>query len=317
MKKITLLAAVLMSVSAVAQIDIAGTSFEEEPIVAGVNDAQYMDTGDPNVAHDLVNNPLQTPVDQSGGSELGIDATYTPYDTPGSGLTDGDFVGVTNFVGTVTAFTDGDQGYQFQDSDGNMIVTFDEVDMTNGIGNAVSIDYFLQETGWEYSDGTNSSGNDVIRIYVRDLTNATEIDILNTFGSDIDDLAIEDSWITGTATIPDEVNAQLVIEFRSNSGSEAMFIDNIRFTSDTVLSTDDQTIQGFSMYPNPANGDVVNLVSATNQSKDVIVYDVLGQRVIQTTVTNGRLNIGGLTSGVYLVQVTENAKTITKKLVVR
>lgn len=320
MKKITLLAAFFISGATIAQTleVVAGTSFEEEPIVEGVNDLQYVDTGDANVAHDLINNPLQTPVDQSGGTELGVDATYTPYDTPSDGLTDGDFVGVTNFTGTVGAFTDGVQGYQIQDSDGNMIVTFETVDLSDYINNSVSIDYFLQETGWEYSDGANNSGSDVIRIYVNDLTNATEIDILDTNAAgDIDDQGIEDMWITGTTDLPNNIDAQLVIEFRSNSSSEAMFIDNIIFQGEESLGAQDLTIEGFSMYPNPATSDVVNLVSASNLSKNVVVYDVLGQAVISTVVTNGRLNIGSLNSGIYLVQVTENNRTITKKLVVR
>ncbi|WP_374958919.1 T9SS type A sorting domain-containing protein, partial [Gilvibacter sp.] len=61
----------------------------------------------------------------------------------------------------------------------------------------------------------------------------------------------------------------------------------------------------------------LNIVSATNQTKDVVVYDVLGQKVLQSQVTNSRLNIGALSSGIYLVQVTENGATSTKKLVVR
>ncbi|NQX76828.1 T9SS type A sorting domain-containing protein [Gilvibacter sp.] len=318
MKKITLIATLMLAGMMQAQtVVISSTSFEEEVIEAGVNDGQYTDTGDATVAHDLINNAGETPVDQSGGTEMAVDARYEPYDEPGSGLTDGDFVGVTNFTGTVGAFTDGVQGYQFQDSDGNMIVEFEEIDLTDFENVTVSLDYWIQETGYEYSDGSNSSGNDVIRIFVRDITGSSEIDILNTFGSDINDLGIEGAWINGSASVPAGSTIQLVIEFRSNSGSEALFIDNVLVEGEEVLGVDTQDNNGFSMYPNPANGDVLNIVSATNQTKDVVVYDVLGQRVLQSQVTNSRLNIGALSSGIYLVQVTENGFTSTKKLVVR
>ena len=84
--------------AAQAQFEVAITSFEEVTIETGVNDGQYIDTGDPTVAHDLINNDGQTPVNAAGTGPfpLGYSASYVPYDTPGDGLTDGDFVGITN-----------------------------------------------------------------------------------------------------------------------------------------------------------------------------------------------------------------------------
>lgn len=319
MKKITLIAALFIGAVAFSQgvVTVAGTSFEDEVITAGVNDAQYMDTGDANVAHDLINNALQTPVDQFGGPELEANARYEPYDTPSSGLTDGDFVGVTAFTGTVGAFTDGDQGYQFQDADGNMIVDFEVIDLTGHINNNVSLDYFIQETGYEGDGTANDSGNDRIRIYVKDLTNGTEIDILNTTGSDINDLGIEGVWINGSIALPSNISMQLVAELRSNSGSEALFLDNIVIEGEEDLGVDDNTIANFTMFPNPTSQDIISIVTNTNQTKNVVVFDILGKQVINTVVTNSQLNIATLKSGVYLVQITEDGITATKKLIVR
>ena len=121
MKKITILAAFLVSVASFAQI--SGTSFEE-PAVFSI---EYTDTDDANVAHDLINNPDEPIVNYtSTGGELGFNARYEPYDTPGDGLTDGDFVGVTDFTPTNNdPYPDGDQGYQISDSDGNFILEFE------------------------------------------------------------------------------------------------------------------------------------------------------------------------------------------------
>lgn len=319
MKKITFIAALLISVASFAQIvTVAGTSFEEEPIVTDVNDGQYMDTGDASVAHDLVNNPLQTPVDQSGGVELSIDARYVPYDTPGEGLTDGDFVGVTTFTPTGSdPYPDGVQGYQFSDADGNMIAEFGVVDLSNYVTNSVSLDYFIAETGWE-GDGTeNNSGNDRIRIFVRDLSNAVDIDILNTEGSDINDLGIEGAWTTASVNIPDGISAQLVIEFRCNAGSEALFIDNVKIEGEEVLGVNDQDANQFSIFPNPATKGFVNITSQLEGDKSIAVFDVLGKQVINTTISNDRLNISDLSSGFYIVKVSQENSTSTKKLVVK
>ncbi|WP_203296622.1 choice-of-anchor I family protein [Luteirhabdus pelagi] len=226
MKKITLLACLLGMGTAFSQVEtVAGTSFED-PTTGG----QYTDTGDANVAHDLINNTDEAPVDfVQVADEIGFDARYEPYDTPSDGLTDGDFVGVTDFTGDVGAYTDGLQGYQMSDTDGNMIVEFDAVDFDGFVNNQIRLDYYVNETGYEGDGTTNDSGNDRIRIYIKDLTNATEIDILNTEGSDINDLGIEGAWQSTTTAIPDNIDAQLVVELRSNSGSEAIYLDNIIF----------------------------------------------------------------------------------------
>ncbi len=233
MKQITVLAAMFIAAVTTAQTTVKSTSFEEP--LAG---AQYVDTGDANVAHDLLNNAGESMVDfTTVGNEIGFDATYTPYDTPDVGLTDGDFVGASTFTGDVTAYTDGLQGYQLSDIDGNMILTFDPVDFTGFENNTVSIDYFVNGTGYE-GDGTlNESGSDRMRIYVRDLTNNTEIDILNTEGSDINDLMIEDTWITGTASVPNDAMVQVVVEVRTNSGSETLYLDKLLFQGNMAAPT--------------------------------------------------------------------------------
>ncbi|MEL6813030.1 MAG: T9SS type A sorting domain-containing protein [Bacteroidota bacterium] len=312
MKKITLLVACLVGLNAMAQI--AGTSFEE-PGIFGV---QYVDTGDPAVAHDLVDNADEPFINwTSTGAEMGFDARYEPYDTPDVGLTDGDFVGVTDFTpGSGIPYTDGDQGYQISDADGNFILEFDEVDLTGVATPSMSIDYFLSETGYEGDGTVNESGSDRLRIYVKDLTNSTEIDILDTTGNDINDLGIEGAWITGSVNLVADSTVQLVIEVRCNAGSEAFFFDNLVFSGDP-LSVDDVTGAQFAMYPNPTT-DFITISSALQGEKAVAIFDVLGKEVINTIVADGaQLNIAELTSGIYIVQITEGNAVATKKLVVR
>lgn len=208
--------------SATGSSVIAGTSFEE-----GTVGAQYVDTGDATMDHDLVNNDGQSWVDFTGTTtEIGVDAIYinTRDDV---GLTDGDFVGFTDFAGTVGEFTDGTQGYQMSDTDGLMRIYVDTVDVRNFTNVAVNIDLFVQSTGWEDSDH--------IRIWVVsvDGNTSTETEILNTTGMDIDDnfSDLEDTWTTlGTAISSSTEFVALRIELDSNSGSEAIFIDNIRIT---------------------------------------------------------------------------------------
>ena len=294
MKKITFLAALFVGAASFAQV--AYTSFEEEPIVMGTNSDKYFDTGDASVAHDLVNNPMQTPVDQNGAIELGVNARYEPYDTPDVGLTDGDFVGVTTFQPSAElGFTDGVQGYQVSDADGNFIM-----------------------------DGTlNESGSDRLRIYVKDITNATEIDLFNSTGMDLDDLVPFDAgtmeyqleWQTVTAALPTDATVQLVIESRMNAGGEVFYFDNIEFSGS--LGVNDVNDSAFTLYPNPATQGFVNITSKLAGDKNIAIYDVLGKQVINTTIAGDRLQISELNSGLYIVKITQAGATTTKKLIIK
>ena len=49
----------------------------------------------------------------------------------------------------------------------------------------------------------------------------------------------------------------------------------------------------------------------------VVVYDVFGEIVLKDRISSDALNISRLVPGVYLLQVTENQKTMTRKLVVK
>jgi predicted extracellular nuclease len=179
---------------------------------------QYFDTGDAATDHDLVNNPGQSPVDSTaaGAGLLGFDARYV--NTRGDvGLTDGDFVGVTGFTGVVGGFVDGTQGYQISDSDGLFVLEFDTVDLSAAGAVDVSIDAFVQDTGYE--------ADDALRIYV--LTNAGRIDLVD-FGEAALEAAPE-AFVTYATTLDAALtSAQLVVEFDSNSGSEAVYLDAVR-----------------------------------------------------------------------------------------
>jgi len=76
-------------------------------------------------------------------------------------------------------------------------------------------------------------------------------------------------------------------------------------------------ITGLKMYPNPLSGNILNITSDANASKAVVIYDVLGKQVVNTITANGTVDVAGLNAGVYIVKITEEGKTATRKLVVR
>ena len=215
------------------------TSFEE-PLIGG----QYVDTGDAALDHQLVNNAGQAMVEWTAtGAEMGFTAWYVNTRN-GDGLTDGDYVGITDYTGGgVGAYPDGVQGYQMSDCDGLMRVDFDTA---TGSGSwNVSIDLFVASTGWEADDTI------VVDLIV---DGGAVLPLLDTTGQDIDDLGIEGAWMNLLQDLSGYTVATLRFSLDANSGSEAVFIDNLVFSSNAIVDTDGDGIpdtQDNCDLPNP------------------------------------------------------------------
>ena len=82
-----------------------------------------------------------------------------------------------------------------------------------------------------------------------------------------------------------------------------------------VLGTNDNEISNFALYPNPTNGNIVNIETSILGEKQISVFDILGKEVISTEISNNELNISVLDTGIYMVRVTQNGTTATKKLI--
>ena len=93
-------------------------------------------------------------------------------------------------------------------------------------------------------------------------------------------------------------------------------IDNVTFSSG-VLGVNQNNIAGLSIFPNPVTNANLFITSDSNETKAVVIYDVLGKKVLSTSVTDQAVNVSALNSGVYIVKVTEAGKTATRKLVIK
>lgn len=105
----------------------------------------------------------------------------------------------------------------------------------------------------------------------------------------------------GTATTPTMIIDELTIDTVTN------------FT----LANQSFSIAGLTITPNPVNNGVFYINTDANAERTVTVFDVLGKQVLKTTTSDSAINVSNLTAGVYLVQVVEEGKTATKKLVIR
>ena len=77
------------------------------------------------------------------------------------------------------------------------------------------------------------------------------------------------------------------------------------------------SIEGLNLYPNPVSNGKVYITSKNDLDKDIIIFDVLGKKVLQTTLSSRELGISNLSPGVYIIKINEGEATATRKLIVK
>lgn len=82
-------------------------------------------------------------------------------------------------------------------------------------------------------------------------------------------------------------------------------------------SQETSVIEGLSLYPNPVSNGKVYITSKNDLDKSIIIFDVLGKKAIQTTISSKELNVSDLLPGVYIIKINEGDATATRKLIVK
>lgn len=89
--------------------------------------------------------------------------------------------------------------------------------------------------------------------------------------------------------------------------------------TDVNNSSVQQNIEGLSIYPNPVSNGKQYIYITTKQrlTKNIAIFNVLGKQVLSTTIIGKELNISKLSTGVYILKITENNISETRKLVIK
>ncbi|WP_452229259.1 T9SS type A sorting domain-containing protein [Lacinutrix sp. MEBiC02404] len=165
--------------------------------------------------------------------------------------------------------------------------------------------------------------------YANDISlgNGTDGLILECSGSDIDSVI----WDNGS-TFPDPSGAAMELSITALNGTDNDNGANWGIATndlgngdlgtpgaanDFSLSVNAFEANKFNVYPNPVTNGLVNITSKSNEGIAVTVFDILGKQVISQTVNNNVLNVATLTSGVYILKLSQNGNVTTKKLVIK
>lgn len=141
-----------------------------------------------------------------------------------------------------------------------------------------------------------------------------------TFGTNTPPAA--DITLTGNG---DAIN-RFTLRQDSTSETPNMDIDELRIgtswadvTSNPVASVKNNAIEGFATYPNPVTNSRFTVTSSNTDLKQVSIFNVLGKRVFSTSFSGIKsdVDVSSISSGLYILKVTEGDKTATSKLVIK
>lgn len=94
-------------------------------------------------------------------------------------------------------------------------------------------------------------------------------------------------------------------------------IDELKISTNfPSLSVKQNEISGLSVYPNPVTKGTLYITSNSASAKSVVIFDILGKQVLNAKTSNNAVNVANLKGGVYIVKISEEGKTDTKKLVI-
>jgi hypothetical protein len=195
-------------------------------------------------------------------------------------------------------------------------------------GYAAKIDIVPPSAGGDFSVGIATLANTANSTWATDFDFDTDYRVTvkydqanNTTDLWIDATAETDVSISGEIPTSDPIAVESFgLRQSDSSTNEGILIDNLTIAqtfSETLSSNTVSTMANFRLYPNPAKSGFVNITSTGSETLQATVFDILGKQVINAAVSNERLDVSTLNTGVYIVKLTQGAATTTKKLIIQ
>ncbi|MUV04883.1 T9SS type A sorting domain-containing protein [Flavobacterium rakeshii] len=159
------------------------------------------------------------------------------------------------------------------------------------------------------------------------LINVSNVNILlSTDGGQTFEMLVENTPNDGSESFtvpldtPVSTNCRVLVEAVGN----IFYAVNLNeFTVSGTAGVEDFGLNGFTIYPNPNNGNfTVEFNSDSTNDINIAVYDMRGRQIFGNAYTNTglfskELNLQGVQSGVYLVNVQDGSRKEVKRIVVQ
>ncbi|PJB18531.1 MAG: hypothetical protein CO117_07815, partial [Flavobacteriaceae bacterium CG_4_9_14_3_um_filter_33_16] len=128
-------------------------------------------------------------------------------------------------------------------------------------------------------------------------------------------------------------NSQFRFQCDASANADLIYIDQVTITgiSGTARGENNQLIalgtfdrpdlndqesidEDFKVYPNPTK-DILNVKVFGIESANFRIVNVLGQTVKSGKITNKKIDVSALQSGMYIIEVNDGEEVLTKRFV--
>ncbi|MGX7667553.1 T9SS type A sorting domain-containing protein [Flavobacterium pedocola] len=298
--------------------------------------------------------PFNEPFNYTVGTALSTSQQWTNTSTGSDEIlaTTGNlsYAGITSTGNSVTfSGTGSDTKARFTDTTSGTIYASFLVKVTDfasmGDGNSAYFAGFTSSTGtfnatvWirragtQYQFGVNAGTSAATVVWSANLYTPEASDLFNNqyltlgynFTTNLVTL-VENPTIGGSGTVTAAITPAAaytsVASFflrQDDNKTPTTMVDELKVATTvnfTLGTASFNNIEGLSMYPNPAN-DILHITTNANGVKTVAIYDVVGKQVLNTTTANESISVASLNPGIYMVKITEEGKTATRKLVIK
>jgi hypothetical protein len=138
-----------------------------------------------------------------------------------------------------------------------------------------------------------------------DVTDGTDTVVLRTYFPDIVNVTIPTTAVNLTG-IAGQYNTTIQIYPRGDNDIEEL------------NAIAENNIDGLNVYPNPVTDNNVFVSSNSNDSKQIVIYNVLGKVVLTREVNNNQaVYVGQLQAGIYMMKIIENDRVALQKLIIK
>ncbi len=190
--------------------------------------------------------------------------------------------------------------------------------------------FFIQKSGAQYKMGLSAASTTTNYTSTLYDVNVTHYVI---FGYDFANQTlvawIDPNFSTFSTTTPPSLVEVLTTPITSLGGvflrqdgatsTPTIVFDELKITNnanDFLATSSFNTITGLKVYPNPVNNGILSITSDSLTEKAVVIYDIMGKQVFAGTTINNVVSISTLNTGVYMIKITEEGKTATRKIVI-
>ncbi len=93
--------------------------------------------------------------------------------------------------------------------------------------------------------------------------------------------------------------------------------ESIEFTINSGLSIIDEEKLEVMVHPNPVYGKYVTISTSDPGFKEIQLFNIMGEKILETILNGKTLDIERLSSGFYILKISVNGKSRLSKLVIK